>query len=113
LIDRGADVNKTDKMGVSPLMHAVDSGATQFARILLEHGVNKGTSPLRIACERGRADIVRVLLDGGADVMRLLDGGADVMRIDGVPPVLKSVLKSALCADDAKRKHSVTPAARL
>mmetsp|Transcript_18751 Transcript_18751/g.57664 ORF Transcript_18751/g.57664 Transcript_18751/m.57664 type:complete len:93 (-) Transcript_18751:115-393(-) len=92
-------------MGVSPLMHAVDSGATQFARILLEHGadVNKGTSPLRIACERGRADIVRVLLDGGADVM----------RIDGVPPVLKSVLKSALCADDAKRKHSVTPAARL
>ena len=40
LISKGVDINKQDRMGFSPLLHAVSNGAIENARCLLDNGAN-------------------------------------------------------------------------
>ncbi|XP_030384815.1 myotrophin [Scaptodrosophila lebanonensis] len=46
LIEMGADVNKSDKHGITPLLAAVWEGHTSCVQLLLEKGANKnGSTP--------------------------------------------------------------------
>jgi uncharacterized protein len=71
MIDKGADVNKTDW---TPLHYAATAGNVQLIKILLEHHAyidaespNK-TTPLMMAAHYGTVGAVKLLLEEGADV---------------------------------------------
>jgi ankyrin repeat protein len=77
LLEKGADVNTTDKYGRTLLRIAVDEdeNATEIVKALLEKGAKPDevrdtnmTTPLQIAAEIGNVEIVKALLDAGADV---------------------------------------------
>lgn len=60
------------KGGLTPLMYAARQGASNAAKVLLEHGANaattdpEGFSPLHIAIMNGRYDTAAVLVNNGA-----------------------------------------------
>ncbi len=69
LLAAGADVNKDDEYGRTPLCEAINEGQTECLKLLLaapEIDVNKanarGNAPLRSAAASGRTDYVRLLL---------------------------------------------------
>ncbi|EDW10446.1 myotrophin [Drosophila mojavensis] len=46
LVEIGADVNKLDKYGITPILAAIWEGHTDCVAFLLQHGANKqGTTP--------------------------------------------------------------------
>ena len=79
LIENGADVNKADNEGMTPLMAAVKFGKEKgnktsidekkMIKYLIEHGAdvnkadNEGKLPLDWANEYGRSDIITFILD--------------------------------------------------
>ncbi|KAI9852682.1 MAG: Ankyrin repeat domain-containing protein 44 [Vezdaea acicularis] len=70
-LDKGADLNTSDKWGEVPLHSAND---VDIARILLEAGAavdvkaENSKTPLIRAVDRGNEEIVRLFLDSGADI---------------------------------------------
>jgi hypothetical protein len=74
LIQRGADVNATDRHGYTPLMYAVGWKRPGIARLLIEAGASvaatnsSGSTPLHIAAGQGGKAVVELLLDHGAPV---------------------------------------------
>lgn len=82
LIDRGADVNTLDEIGVySPLSLASQEGHTGIVRFLLEHNADPnesyscGLSPLFLASGNGHVDVVKLLLMHNANVNSRNDQG--------------------------------------
>ena len=81
LLDRGAEINQQDILGVTALMKAAANGHIRTVRLLLDRGaeINQknifGTAAITWAANRGRLNIVRLLLNRGADVyqVRFLD----------------------------------------
>ena len=73
LLERGADINGKDALGITPLYEAVASERTEIVKLLLELGANpnvsekNGISPLMEAAAGGNSEIIMALLDGGAD----------------------------------------------
>jgi ankyrin repeat protein len=78
LLDRGADPNKSDVDGKSPLFHAIsllpDHRGTAIVRLLNDHGVDPGSMTveqldykLRQAVLLQREEVVKLLLGWGAD----------------------------------------------
>ncbi|NBO56431.1 MAG: ankyrin repeat domain-containing protein, partial [Actinobacteria bacterium] len=69
-MDKGAEINATDKQGESPLFLACKKRNTKGVQILLSRGAaryindknNDGWTPLFIACIMGNAEIVTLLL---------------------------------------------------
>ena len=81
-IERGADVNRRDEIGSTPLHRAaVDSGEEVVALLLREGAdVNAqdyeyGATPLHLACHRGDFSIVATLLANGANPNFVTDEG--------------------------------------
>jgi ankyrin repeat protein len=82
LVDRGADVNRPDAMGLSPLQEAIlahrdrPERGTSLIMFLLERGANTESTtgerrpPLHQAVADEQQDVVQVLIDHGADVNR-------------------------------------------
>jgi len=79
LLDEGADVNASERHGLTALMLAVrgvpwTQGHTDVVKLLLENGAvvdakdNFGWTALSWAARGGRSDVVELLLDKGADV---------------------------------------------
>jgi hypothetical protein len=74
LIQRGADVNATDRSGYTPLMYAVGWERAEIARFLIEAGASlaatnwSGSTPLHIAAGHGGKAVVELLLYNGASV---------------------------------------------
>jgi len=74
LIERGADVHKTDWRKVSLLHNAAAGGDAQIIRLLVASGLEvdvratNNETPLEIAAEKGQADAVRALIELKADV---------------------------------------------
>lgn len=72
LLEAGADVNKINYDGFSPLMHAAYYGHLDTVKLLLEHGAyidfHQKTSALIIAAQNGHIELVEYLLLKGATV---------------------------------------------
>ena len=74
LLAAGADVNATDWLGATPLMHAAysDYAETERVRLLLDRGAamdahnKKGESALHIARTKGATKVVAMLVSAGA-----------------------------------------------
>jgi ankyrin repeat protein len=71
LLEHGADVQRRDESGRSPLHYAADVGAAAV-EMLLSGGAavnaqDDGTTPLHVAVERGSVTAVEALLRAGAD----------------------------------------------
>jgi len=67
MLNNGADVNKTDEYGRTPLWDATNQGDLKMVSILLENGASnipdkKGITPFVIACTSGHSDILKRLL---------------------------------------------------
>lgn len=74
LVDRGADVNKKTKPGMSALMLAAASKQVDTAAMLVEHGADVGAkdaedlTPLMYAAEGGSPEIAGLLIEHGAEI---------------------------------------------
>jgi ankyrin repeat protein len=70
----GADVNKSDNSGWTPLCSAADRGYLEIVKLLIENGgdINKsnndGFTPLYSAAYKGHLEIVRLLIKNDADI---------------------------------------------
>ncbi|CAG2210870.1 Putative ankyrin repeat protein MM_0045 [Mytilus edulis] len=74
LIERGADINITDKNGNTPLSLSCDNGYIDIVNLLIDKGCdidkpdNTGVTPLMKACLNGHLPIVVRLIKRGADI---------------------------------------------
>jgi len=74
LLDSGADIDRRNERGRTPLTAAAAYGQRDIARLLLDRGADincelaTGASPLAIAAMEGHSEIVALLLDQGANV---------------------------------------------
>ena len=82
VLNEGAEVDRANQNGVTPLHIACQKGHVAVARLLLDEGAEvdraakDGVTPLFIACAEGHVDVVRLLLAKGADVNRAAKDGA-------------------------------------
>lgn len=87
LLDRGADVNVKDKLGVTALHYAAKQGHAYIAELLLAEGANvdaadwTGETPLHAAVSGGQKDVVVLLLAEGADVNAENEKGGTALHI--------------------------------
>ena len=74
LVDRGGDVNRKTKPGMSALMLAAASKQVDTAAMLVEHGADVGAkdanelTPLMYAAEGGSPEIAGLLIEHGAEI---------------------------------------------
>ena len=73
LMNAGAEINKGNRYGISPLSIASRIGLKDVVKMLLNSGADPnstdifGTTPLNEAAYNNLTDVVQLLLDGGAD----------------------------------------------
>ncbi|MCP4326367.1 MAG: ankyrin repeat domain-containing protein [Alteromonadales bacterium] len=73
-ISKGADVNKVNEFGISPLLNSIEAGNYQIASLLISLGADVnilddcGYTPLLKSIECCRIDIVSLLLASNADI---------------------------------------------
>ncbi|XP_050409060.1 putative ankyrin repeat protein RF_0381 [Patella vulgata] len=90
LYNHGCDVNLSDKVGVTPLLLAVEQNEIEIVTLLQTHGadVNKqnsrGMSPLHLAIKKGSKHIVDILLNNHSCDVNLSDK-------EGITPLLLAV----------------------
>jgi ankyrin repeat protein len=77
LVDAGADVNREDSIGWTPLHFACYNGQHSIAKILIEGGADieasiksgwPGWTPLHWACYGNYRSVAKLLIDSGANV---------------------------------------------
>lgn len=81
LLARGANSNREDYFGDTPLLGAAHKGNADIFQLMIDHGADWRTDPtgmgpvINAAAARGNFEIVKILLDAGEDVNRRgLDG---------------------------------------
>jgi ankyrin repeat protein len=86
LLERGADTNKADNEGRTPLLVAAAMGQLAVVSCLLKVGAdvdkrdNEGRTPLFVGAITGRLPVVRYLLKHGANINQACnDGGTPLM----------------------------------
>jgi ankyrin repeat protein len=86
LIQRGADVNITDKKGSTSLYYAVDKDNLHYLKILIAHGAKvdtkcqSGETALMSAASTGRTEAVKLLLEAGTNVNVKNDRGQTALH---------------------------------
>ena len=74
LLDKGANPNKADNEGYTPLHSGALWGHNDIVQLLLDRladpniGNNYGCTPLHLAASKGWKDVVKALIDRGADL---------------------------------------------
>jgi quinoprotein dehydrogenase-associated probable ABC transporter substrate-binding protein len=134
LLGRGADVNKLDDQGYTPLLTAVRNRNSDMAELLLEHGADPnlpdsdGATPLVHAINRNHVPSVELLVAKGADIGRvgregytplefaigddklfaaqaLLDAGALVNTANGEQKITPLMLIASKLSPQARTTH--------
>ena len=87
LVDVGADIDRRDSTGVSPLLQAV--GWPEIMKVLLAAGADvdsatkQGVTPLMSAAAFGEIESAHLLIASGADLNRRDAGGSSAADIAG------------------------------
>ena len=74
LVEQGADKDRINSIGKSPLYHAVIRNYLEMAQFLVEKGAdldktdNQGNTPLLYAASWGQLEVVQLLFEQGADM---------------------------------------------
>ena len=74
LIEKGSDVNKLSKGGLSPLWIAAEQGHSNIVKLLLSnksdinYADEEGATPISIAAERGQEEVIKVLIENDAEI---------------------------------------------
>lgn len=95
IIAKGADVNKGDLIGITPLVWAVILGSVNLTTLLLENGADinlkntQGATALMYAVNHDRPNLVRLLLDEGADINAATNDG-------NYTPLILAAMKDAV-----------------
>lgn len=90
LIDNGANVNETDKNGVTPLIEACYLGYSRTVKLLLENGAdvnfkdNNGRTALMVASYQGHRELVRSLIEKSADVNQKDNNGRTALMYSSI-----------------------------
>lgn len=80
LLERGANIEAVNDLGMTALLEAASNGHVAVVRILVEKGAglevrnSTGSSALVCAAEGGHEEVVRALVEAGADVDASCDG---------------------------------------
>lgn len=102
-IERGLDVNTTDKQGLTPLIWAAARRQKATVSLLLAHNANPnkeglgGETPLLFAASQGQCDIIDQLMHYGANINHIdMNGGTALMYsvYNGFPEVVKKLLEN-------------------
>jgi len=98
----GADLNKTNNKGVTPLFMAVQNGHLEVVKYLyackvdIKHLGRDGSTPLFMAAQNGHLEVVKYLLEQGADIKHTMTNGATPLFIaaqNGHTEVVKYLLE--------------------
>ena len=101
LMEQGADKDKTDNYGTSPIYIAARNGTVLAVQCLVEQGAdkdnadNKGTTPLWAASEQNHLTVVKYLVQNGADKNKADNEGCSPLFIAtryGHPGVVQYLL---------------------
>jgi ankyrin repeat protein len=74
LLDEGADRNKEDFEGITPLHRAADNGNLETAKLLLKKPIKvncidkSGWTPLHVAAMHNDVEMIKLLLNKGANI---------------------------------------------
>jgi len=87
ILDRGAEINRIDYVGHTPIHLAAQKGHFETVRLLIDRGANVnaksefGATPIRgaVFCDGGHPDVVEMLLDYGADPNEQSYGGGTLL----------------------------------
>ena len=120
LLARGADPDRGDNMGYTPLLYVVQSkprDSSGIVDLLIQNGadVNRcaetGQSPLRNAVQMGRGDLVQRFIRAGADVNAANDRGTTALHIAAVVdrPEMIALLLSAGADPEIMDAHGDRP----
>ncbi|KAI1505748.1 ankyrin repeat-containing domain protein [Biscogniauxia marginata] len=116
LIEKGANVNKTDRNGKTPLLGLQpDDTAAPILELLLEAGANinhqddEGYTILLWHARLSNTKVVRLLLDNGADPKRSLHDGQTAMQLAArycMTKMMQDLLNAGASVDDASASTS-------
>jgi hypothetical protein len=86
LVERGADVNKSNELGEQALMHASWRGQAAAVKWLLAKGARINGDPmqwsaLHYAVFAGHGEVAQLLLDNGADINARSTNGSSVLMM--------------------------------
>ncbi|CAL1528395.1 unnamed protein product [Lymnaea stagnalis] len=87
LIQSDTDINKKDKDGLTPLMHALEAKNTDIIELLIQHGADceertlKGMTYLMLAADKGLTDIAEMLIDNNANINATNKTGSTALMI--------------------------------
>lgn len=117
LVKGGADPNRKDANGETPLARAVLNGDADLVEALLDVGANvdsplaDGQTPLRFAVSTGNVAVIQALLEGGADPNREDSNGATALHEAAANPnaAAVSVLLKAKASVDSRSHNGTTP----
>lgn len=122
LLEKGADVNDSDRHGHTALFEASKNGDCDLVQALLERGANinqadkTGCTPLHIAAQLGRLEVVRKLIDSQADICVKDDSGSSPLHkaiickgtSEAVDEVIKELVRNG-CSVREKDNEGQTP----
>ena len=116
LIRLGADPEKENKDGLSPLVNAIFHNEPESVRELIRRGADPNrraeddTTPLQMAIHKNNPKVVAALLDGGADCNARLEG--QITMLEFAASINARDAAKELILRDAKTSKELDAAAK-
>ena len=118
LLGKGADINKRDPQGYTPLASAVRLGGLETTTYLLDHGAkvdltdSDGWAPLLLAVLRNDVPAIQILLKKGASVEVRAPGGFTALSVaveEKKFDAAKALIDGGAKIDEAVTAKKITP----